>query len=360
MVVSDKLSSQIYKPVRVWLFIGIVLVFFQVLIGGITRLTDSGLSITEWKIIQGTLPPLNEVQWQDAFDKYQVAAKKQYESLHLDMSMSEFKMIYFWEYFHRLWARLMGFIFLFPFLYFLWKKWIPSWLLRRLGIVIFLAALAAVFGWIMVASGLNDDTRTWVSAYKLVIHLAIASLLIGYLFWVWLMARQPDTFDSELTYLKKMSWWITALLFLQILFGGLMAGMRAGLIHPHWPFFIEGSRLYSAFSLQGVGASNFIDYEPSLYIKAIVQVFHRGVAYLLSLLIVIFIIITPRNLISNKLRRGNVQLLLMLIVQFILGVFTVINNVGKVPVFWGVVHQAFALVLFMIMLYVNYQFKAQK
>lgn len=106
------------RPVRIWLLIGLVMVFIQVVVGGITRLTDSGLSITEWAVIQGTMPPLNEAQWLDAFDKYKVAAKKQFESLHADMSLSEFKVIFFWEYIHRLWARLMGFVFIIPFLYF--------------------------------------------------------------------------------------------------------------------------------------------------------------------------------------------------------------------------------------------------
>ena len=113
---------KVKKPVRVWLFIGVFMVFMQVVIGGITRLTDSGLSITEWAIIQGTLPPLNEAAWMEAFEQYKIMAKKQFESLHADMTLSEFKFIYFWEYFHRLWARMMGFVFLFPFLYFLWKR----------------------------------------------------------------------------------------------------------------------------------------------------------------------------------------------------------------------------------------------
>ena len=173
------------KVVQVWLLIGVIMVFVQIVVGGITRLTDSGLSITEWAVIQGTIPPLNEAEWTAAFEQYKTAAKKQFESLHANMSLSEFKIIFFWEYIHRLWARLMGLVFLFPFLYFLWKKYLPKWLVKRLGVVIALAALEALMGWIMVKSGLNEDTRTWVSAYKLVAHLSIATILLGYLFWTW-------------------------------------------------------------------------------------------------------------------------------------------------------------------------------
>ena len=130
-------TSSIPRIVQHWLMVGIVLIFVQVNIGGITRLTDSGLSITEWEIIEGTLPPLSSDAWDVAFEKYKTHAKKQYENIHGGdvMTMSEFKVIYFWEWFHRFWARSIGFIFLFPFLYFLYKRWLPTWLIKRLGIV---------------------------------------------------------------------------------------------------------------------------------------------------------------------------------------------------------------------------------
>jgi cytochrome c oxidase assembly protein subunit 15 len=134
MIADNKISSLVHRPVRVWLFIGVFMVFMQVVIGGITRLTDSGLSITEWAVIQGTMPPTNVVEWEQAFTEYQVMAKKQFETLHADMTLSEFKVIYFWEYFHRLWARTMGFVFIFPFIFFLWKRGSYQRLLKRLGI----------------------------------------------------------------------------------------------------------------------------------------------------------------------------------------------------------------------------------
>jgi len=218
-VVLAKANNErvVRRVVRWWLVVGLVMVFFQVFIGGVTRLTDSGLSITEWAVIQGTLPPLNAGEWDVAFEKYKVSAKRQYESLHGDMTMSEFKVIFFWEYFHRLWARLMGFVFIIPFFYFLYKKWMPGWLLKRLGVVILLASAAATFGWIMVASGLNEDNRTWVSAYKLMTHLGIATVLFGYLFWTWLRTHQVNNFVAGESKLKRFAWFTTVVLGIQIL-----------------------------------------------------------------------------------------------------------------------------------------------
>ncbi len=358
MSISQK---NIAKPVRLWLLAGVVMVFFQVVIGGVTRLTDSGLSITEWAVIQCTLPPLNEAEWVEAFDKYQIAAKKQFETLHADMTLSEFKVIFFWEYAHRLWARLMGFVFLFPFLWFLWKKQMPGWLLRRLGIVIALAALAAVFGWIMVASGLNNDSRTWVSAYKLIIHLGIATTLFGYLFWTWLRADQPETADSGLGGLRRFGWVVALVLFVQIIFGGLMAGMRAGLIHPYFPVFVEGNRFWEALSASSaVGIDQIVDYEPYLFVKAVVQLLHRGTAWILTGLIIFFFLKMKKYTISSRLKLGGNLLVFMLVVQFLLGVFTVINSIGRIPLLWGVVHQAGALLLLAVVLFVNYQFTQQK
>lgn len=347
----------IAKSVKVWLFIGLFMVFIQVLVGGITRLTDSGLSITEWAVIQGTIPPLNEVEWQVAFDKYKVAAKKQYETLHADMTLSEFKVIFFWEYIHRLWARTMGFVFLFPFIYFLWKKQLPRWMVKGLGIVVVLAAIEALMGWIMVASGLNNDDRTWVSAYKLVAHLTIAAILFAYLFWIWLRAVQPKTADHHLANLKRWSWGLTTLVLIQIVFGGLMAGMRAGLIHPYFPFFVEGERFLSALSTTDV--SNVVNYEPSISIKAWVQVLHRSTAYLLVILSVIYVYKSLKQSISQRLRLANYMLITLLISQFILGVLTVINCFGSVPILYGSLHQGLALILLITYVFHNYQFYKQ-
>lgn len=350
-------ETSIARIVRIWLMVGLVMVFVQVLIGGITRLTDSGLSITEWNVIKGTLPPLNEVAWAEAFEKYKVAAKKQYESLHADMTLSEFKIIYFWEYFHRLWARTMGFVFLLPFIFFVIKGMLPRWLIGRLGITVFLAALAAVFGWIMVASGLNDDTRTWVSAYKLVGHLGIATALFAYLFWTWLKTGQNMPKDGLRADLRHLGWLITGFILLQIVLGGLMAGMRAGLIHPYFPFFVEGGRFWDVLTSGAVSVDDLVNYEPYAPVKGYVQILHRATAYLLSALIIYFFLKAKKGLISSSLNMGRYLLVSMLIIQFLLGVLTIINCFGRVPLVYGVMHQGGALILLAVALFINYQLK---
>jgi len=354
-------STRVHRVVRWWLMIGLVMVFFQVFLGGVTRLTDSGLSITEWAVIQGTLPPMNAGEWEVAFEKYKISAKRQYESLHGDMTLSEFKVIFFWEYFHRLWARLMGFVFIIPFFFFLYKKWMPGWLLKRLGVVILLALAAATFGWIMVASGLNEDNRTWVSAYKLMTHLGIATLLFGYLFWTWLRTHQTDGFVEGKPSLKRFAWMTTGVLGIQILLGGLMAGMRAGLIHPYFPFFVEGERFLGALSSSGVGMDNLINYEQAVAPKAWVQVFHRSTAYLLTGLIIIFLMKIKKTVFnSEKLKKASRLLITLLVTQFSLGILTVINCFGKVPVAYASLHQVVALLLLVNMLFICYQFKVTR
>jgi len=166
--VHPRLSN--YLPsVKIWLFIGLVMIFVQVLLGGITRLTGSGLSITKWEIVTGILPPMSQEAWQAEFDLYK--ATPQYQKINEGMSLSEFKFIYFWEYIHRLWARMMGFVFIIPFVVFLFKGHLDKALIKRLGGVVLMAAIVASFGWIMVASGLED--RPWVNAYKLSLHLGL-------------------------------------------------------------------------------------------------------------------------------------------------------------------------------------------
>jgi len=271
------------------------------------------------------------------------------------MMLSEFKVIFFWEYIHRLWARTMGFVFIFPFLFFVVVKWIPKWLMKDLGIVVGLAALAATFGWIMVASGLNEDNRTWVSAYKLVAHLSIATSVFSYLFWTYLKASQPEVEVSErLGKLRKTAWGVTVVLMVQIIFGGLMAGMKAGLIHPYFPMFVEGNRLMSALNS---GNADLMNYESSASIKAWVQIIHRTTAYLLTGLIVWFFIKLMKEKTSLRLQRANYILLALIGVQFLLGVLTVINSFGSIPVGYGVMHQGVALLLLISMLYIIFQLK---
>lgn len=350
------------RSVAIWLMIGVFMVFMQVVIGGITRLTDSGLSITEWDIVKGTLPPLNEVQWGDAFEKYKTHAKTQFNAIHRDMTLSEFKYIYFWEYFHRLWARSMGIVFVFPFLYFWRKKYLPRALMKQLGIVVLMAAVVASFGWIMVASGLNTPDYAWVNAYKLTIHLSLAAILFAYLLWVCFQVWQPQTEEGHSKRLRKYSWRITYIIILQIVFGGLMSGMKAGLFFnefPHMQVDAAGQVHWIAEVLKEKHqwtVANLIDYQKNGFAPAVVQLLHRSTAYLLVILIPTLFFTVRRMNRSKALNVGNWLLLIALAVQVVLGIYTLINCVGKVPATLGVLHQAGGLILLAVMLFVNYQF----
>ncbi len=199
-------QKNIPRIVKIWLCIGLFMVFMQVMIGGITRLTESGLSITKWDIVTGTMPPLTTAQWEHEFDLYK--ATPQYAKLNFGMEMGSifesgtFKFIYFWEYLHRLWARSMGFVFAIPFFIFLARGMLSKRLIKDLGIVIFLAAVVASVGWIMVASGLIN--RPWVNGYKLTLHLSLAFLLFGYLLWATFKVFQPSPKVIHKPMLKKV------------------------------------------------------------------------------------------------------------------------------------------------------------
>lgn len=366
------------KSVSIWLLIGCIMILIQIAVGGITRLTDSGLSITEWNVIKGTLPPMNETEWTLTFEKYKTHAKKQYETLHASMDLAQFKKIYFWEYFHRLWARGMGFVFIIPFMIFsigrlmtIWKKHTGSIsnyfrevltamfyhkLLKRLFIVILLASLSAIFGWIMVASGLNNDKRTWVNAYNLMIHLILASSLFAYLVYTYFHYSFQNGYAK--IYTKKLFLWklLGGFLVLQIGLGALMAGMKAGLIFPY-PFILFKWSLFSDLISQSslLGGINFYDYEPNAGIKIWVQLFHRLNAWNIAFLSGYFIVNNLGNL--NK-KNGLILYTTILVTQVVMGIVTVSFCVGKIPVTLGVMHQVIAFLLLASYLWVLFTSKA--
>lgn len=354
------------RSVAIWLSIGVFMVFMQVVIGGITRLTDSGLSITEWSVIQGTIPPLNEIEWEEARQMYmdravgQVKQRWSGEYYPDGIPMSDFKFIFFWEYFHRLWARTMGFVFLIPFIFFWRKKYFNSLMLKQLALVVALAALAAIFGWIMVMSGLDTPEYAWVNGYKLTIHLSIAVAVFGVLLWTTFQVAQPQPTDTHHRRLRKYAWRITTIICLQVVLGGLMSGLKAGLFYNHFPHMEiqEGSWIWIAEVLKHKAMwtwEHVLHYNTSnnTFMVALVQLLHRGTAYLLCILIPVFLLVVRRVQASKALKQSSYILLGVLVLQVLLGVFTLL---GRVPLWLGVFHQAGALLLLGVMLFVNYQF----
>jgi cytochrome c oxidase assembly protein subunit 15 len=358
------------RYIKFWLMTGVVMVFMQGVIGGITRLTDSGLSITEWAVIQGTIPPLNADAWEIARQEYmqhaigQVNMKWPASVYPQGIPMDEFKFIYFWEYFHRLWARTMGFVFLIPFLIFLYLKKLSKALIIQLLKVVSLTSLVAVFGWIMVKSGLDTPELAWVNGYKLTIHLSLATMVFSYLWWVCLGVIQPQTQDGHNKRLRKFAGRITLIVCLQIVLGGLMAGIKAGLLFNHFPHmevdYSDQSWIWIADVLKDQSMwtwENMRNYNASDgFAAAFIQLLHRGTAYLLCILIPLLFLNIKRIHHSKQLTIGAYSMLFILIFQVVLGILTLLNGVGQIPLFFGVLHQAFGLLLLASMLYIVYQF----
>lgn len=327
------------KTVRIWLIVGLVMLIGQVVLGGITRLTGSGLSITKWDIVSGTLPPLNAQDWQDAFNLYKETP--QYHKINDHFTLQDFKFIYFWEYFHRLWARMLGFVFAIPFVWFLIKKKIDTKLIKKLAVVIFFAALTASAGWIMVKSGLVD--RPWVNAYKLSLHFMLALISITFMVKIIADVYNYGVFDKEIN--KKPIVFTLGIVFVQMIFAGLMAGMRAGLYYQTWPS-MNGSFIplvlkdTSNFTL-----ANLTKYDTFLFAPALVQFIHRMLAYIL-VIVTVYLFLYYRKKVYAISKLWLNSLVLLVIVQLVLGILTVLNVNQGIPLSYGVLHQFVGLLYF--------------
>ena len=344
---------QISRAVKIWLITGLVMIFFQIVIGGVTRLTGSGLSITRWEIVTGSIPPLNEADWLAEFELYKQTP--QYQKINQGMALEDFKFIYFWEYFHRLWARLMFFVFVIPFVWFLWRGMLSKRLLPRMLTVVALAGLEGFFGWAMVASGLIK--RPWVNAYNLTLHLSMAMVIFAYLLWTWFLAAYPQFPKFSSQRLRRFAWAILGVAFIQIALGAMMSGSKAGLFFPTWPdmngeylpgVLLDGSHWVS---------ENFINYDTNPFMPALLHFLHRNTAYLLTGLILYFVFLLRKENIGTGLRRSSVWLLAVLSGQVLLGILTVINCKASIPVNLGVAHQAGAVVLLSVILWMCYQLR---
>ncbi|MGV6845462.1 MAG: COX15/CtaA family protein, partial [Lutibacter sp.] len=312
----EKLKNYKYnRTIRIWLIIGLVMLIGQVILGGITRLTGSGLSITKWDIITGVIPPLNHQQWIDAFELYKQTP--QFHKLNSMFTLSDFKFIYFWEYFHRLWVRTLGFIFLIPFIIFLFKKQINNYLIKRLSLVIFLTILTASAGWIMVKSGLVN--RPWVNAYKLTIHFILAISVITAM-----VKTIADVYNfgliKEFSHFLKIKW-LLIITIIQLIFAGLMSGMKAGLYYPSWPD-MNGSFIPNVL-LQSHNWKweNMINYDSYLFAPALIQFIHRSLAYILVVFTIILFVKIKKQSIPILVQYFKIPLILVF-AQVILGILT--------------------------------------
>ena len=340
------------RSVQLWLLSGLIMIFFQIVIGGITRLTGSGLSITKWDMVTGIIPPLSESAWLLEFDLYK--ATPQYQKINQGMSLSDFKFIYFWEFFHRFWARMMFIVFVPGFVYFLWKGMFSRKLVPRLLWVVALAGLEGFFGWIMVASGLIK--RPWVNAYNLTLHLCMALVIFSYLLWTLFIAARPHQETQTVAVDKgarRFGWGLLGLVFLQIGLGAMMSGSKAGLSYPTWPdmngVFLPAI-LTDAAQWQ---AESFIHYDANSFMPTFIQFAHRNLAYIITALVVFFIW-KMRSTTNATFRQALWIMGGMTGVQVLLGIITIINCKAHIPVDLGVYHQAGAVLLLSAVLWMNY------
>ena len=306
----------------------------MVVVGGITRLTQSGLSMVKWEPIKGAIPPLTEEAWQEEFRAYQ--SSPEYEVYNTHFGLSEFKQIYFWEYFHRLLGRIVGLVFLFPCIYF-WAKGAFTPRLKKQVVIIFLGGLfQGVLGWYMVMSGLVD--MPYVSHYRLAAHLITALALIAYIYWVALEVRGTRVSQDKI--MHQLSIGMLVLIGVQILYGAFVAGLKAGLMYNTFPkmgYQWIPEELGIGFQMYGLMAI-FENH-------GIVQLIHRVLGVAVLVMVSIIWVKARKSTISISIA-GNI-LMVLVMVQFLLGVFTLVY---AVPITLGVLHQLGAvLVLFSIM-----------
>lgn len=329
---DDPRNERRLRPVRAWLFAVAGLIALMVLVGGATRLTESGLSIVEWKPVTGSLPPLTQAHWNEAFEAYK--AIPQYRELNSGMSLDEFKTIFWWEWSHRLLGRVIGMAFLLPFLFFLWRRMVPSELKKPLWVIFGLGALQGAVGWWMVASGLTK--RVEVSQYRLATHLVLALVIFAAI--VWTIRRLSDRAPAAATNrLRVTSAVLLGLTFLQIYFGALVAGLRAGRVFNTWPE-IDGALIPSAARL-------FFE-EPwwrNLFDNVLtVQFEHRMTAYALLALAIWHAVDAVRSRADRTVVNGALWMVAAITVQAMLGILTLLY---QVPIDLALSHQAMAIVV---------------
>jgi heme a synthase len=323
------------RLLRAWLWSIAGMTFLTLVVGGITRLTQSGLSIVDWQPLIGVVPPLNEVQWQEAFDRYR--AFPEYQRLRQGMSLSEFKFIFFWEYLHRMVARTIGLVFLVPFLVFLAKGFMNRPLRNRALLLFGLGASQGLMGWFMVTSGLVDQPR--VSHYRLAAHLSLAFLIFGYAVWLArdlaVRADPPRVPRMRGTRLLRGVVALGVLMGVQIVWGAFVAGLKAGLYYNTFPL-MAGSLLPPDFLLLAPGLVNLVE-NPSA-----VQWIHRLLGTLLLVGAIAFALRLRGPEVDPTFRRLAGVFAGLVAFQYLLGVATLLL---MVPVSLGVAHQGMAMIL---------------
>ena len=350
------------KLVATWLLVGVVMTIIQFVLGGVTRLTGSGLSITEWDVITGALPPLSEQAWLAEFAKYKLTP--QFQLLNFEFDLDNFKHIFFWEWFHRLWARIIGLVFAGGFIWFLVAKHFQKEMIKPLVILFFLGAMQGAIGWIMVASGLEGDA-VYVKPTRLALHFIFALGLLSYTFWFALQLSVPKTalqisagMHQAVQKAKKINVAILALLVLQLMYGALMAGHKAAMVAPTWPT-INGDYMPSNLFSEPIFLLNFIEN------KILVHFMHRSIAYVLLVLVIYWTVQLYRINGSSFFNRIKIFPLLLVVLQVLLGIASLLYARSIIPGVWGIfewmaqIHQLVGMSLLLSLVATYYVMRAQ-
>ena len=325
MLINPKKINSLFV---LWLSLSLVLVFLIIIIGGLTRLTDSGLSITEWELISGILPPLNENSWLYYFDQYKKIP--QYKLLNFDMNIDEFKVIFYWEYFHRIFARFIGIFFLLPLIYFHFSKKINIKHIKICYMILSLIILQGIIGWYMVSSGLINNTS--VSHYRLSLHLSIAIVITTSIFWLiknFLSNTNKTFFNLSTNNLPFLI--LVFLIFIQIILGAFVSGLDAGKIYQTWP--LMGNTYYP----DDLSLENSLDFDS----HSLVQFYHRNLAYLIILYVISISIFVYKKKISYLFKSIKIFNFFLLL-QVILGVLTLISGLN---IYLASLHQITSVLL---------------
>lgn len=327
------------KAVSAWLIIVCVTIFLMIVVGGVTRLTHSGLSMVDWKPIMGFVPPIGDSEWQATFDAYKQFPE--YRLVNKGMELQEFKSIFYWEYGHRVLGRGIGIIFFVPMILLWWMGKIDKRLMPKLIVGLVLGGLQGLMGWYMVMSGLVDIPR--VSHYRLAAHLCLALVILGYLFWIILDLHNTRRFQVP-QLIRSLSLVVLCLVSVQIVYGAFTAGLRAGLGYNTFPL-MDGKLIAEAALMMSPKWLNFFEN------GAMIQFIHRWVGTLLLVFVAGLVGLSIQRGLPRPIIRSTVMLLIIILMQYLLGIFTLINTV---PVFLASTHQAVACLVLLCTVYLVY------
>ena len=328
-------NNNINHQLKIWLFVLLSLIILIILVGGLTRLTDSGLSITTWELFVGFFPPLTNDKWIDYFNLYKTIPE--YKKQNFNMTLSEFKVIFWWEWGHRQLGRLIGLTVLLPLIYFTFKDGL--WILKKYGIIFLLICVQGFFGWYMVSSGLVN--RVDVSHYRLSIHLLTAFIILSIVFWKFLKLTkiQVNQISFKLHFIK----FFLFLLFIQLIIGAFVSGMDAGTVYNSWP--LMGSSYFP-------DDSNFIEFLDITFFNnpSIVQFIHRNLAYVIVIVYIYLLIFVFKE--KNKIFRKPFLIIgISLFLQVVLGVLTILSGV---KIIYASLHQINSILIIFSTLYFLY------